>query len=181
PRTAPGVRLAEKHRRSTTPPKELPDGAFVGDEFVHDPGLWGYAQAATPNDLAIRFADNLSSAGNANFLAMTRHRIGVLVETAHLESEQSEPVSKTPSDDKGFSLLGAAKFAVRSKSSLGGEKPTNPVRAVMMLLERELRDHAGGHGAKQQTGALLALVDRRRRHHTVRDAPTPASSPIRFA
>ena len=175
------MRLAEKHRRSTTPLKALRDGAFVGDEFVHDPGLWGYAQAATPNDLAIRFADNLSSAGNANFLAMTSHRIGVLVETAHLESEQSEPVSETPLDDKGFSLLGAAKSAVRSTASRGGEKPANPVCARLKLRERDLRDHAGGHGAKQKTGALLALLVRRRPKHSARNTPKPASSPIRFA
>ncbi|NYI83689.1 hypothetical protein [Saccharopolyspora hordei] len=147
----PGVQLAEKHRRSTTPLKVLRDGAFMGDEFVHDPGLWGVAQAATPNDLAVRFADNLSSAGNASFLAVTSHRVGVLVETAHLESEQPEPAPGVAPESKGFSLLGAAKSAVRSVASRGGDEPANPVTSAVeapMSAIREIAPAAMGRSGK---------------------------------
>lgn len=145
----PSVRVAEKHRTSPVPMKVLRGGAFMGDELVHDPGLWGLVQAGTPSDAAVRFGDNLTSAGNGSFLAVTSHRVGVLVETEHLHTEEAQPAPEEPAE--GFSLLGAAKSVVRGVTSLGGDAPDNPVTCgfeIPMNLVREIAPIPMGRSGK---------------------------------
>jgi hypothetical protein len=145
----PSVRVAEKHRTSPVPMKVLCSGAFMGDELVHDPGLWGLVQAGTPSDAAVRFGDNLTSAGNGSFLAVTSHRVGVLVETEHLHTEETQPAPVEPAE--GFSLLGAAKSVVRGVTSLGGDAPDSPVTCgfeIPMNLVREIAPVPMGRSGK---------------------------------
>ncbi|WP_143061274.1 hypothetical protein [Saccharopolyspora shandongensis] len=145
----PTVQLAEKHRTSPVPMKALRSGAFMGDELVHDPGLWGLVQAGTPTEVAVRLGDNLTAAGNASFLAVSSHRVGVVVETEHLHTETEQPAPEEPAE--GFSLLGAAKSVVRGVTSLGGDAPDNPVTCgfeVPMNFIREIAPVPMGRGGK---------------------------------
>ncbi|MEV0696624.1 hypothetical protein AB0I53_01695 [Saccharopolyspora sp. NPDC050389] len=145
----PSVRVAEKHRAGPVPMKVLRSGAFMGDELVHDPGLWGFVQAGAPADAAVRFGDNLTASGTASFLAVTSHRVGVLVETEHLHTE--EEASQPTEAAQGFSLLGAAKSVVRGVASRGGEAPDDPVTCgfeIPMNFIREIAPVPMGRGGK---------------------------------
>lgn len=136
----PAVEVAEKHRAGRVPMRSLREGTFLGDELVHDPGLWGLVQAANTTDAAVRFGDNLTASGNASFLAVTSHRVGVLVETEHLHTESTEPQQEEPAE--GMSLFGAAKSVVRGVTTRSADTPENPVTCGFEVPVNFIREFA---------------------------------------
>ncbi|WP_433869387.1 hypothetical protein [Saccharopolyspora sp. CA-218241] len=135
-------RAADQRRAGPEPIAALRDGAFLGDEFVHDPGAWAWALAGAPGETAIRFADDLTAWGSASFLAFTSHRVGVVVATDDLESA---PPAESASEG-GFSLLGAARSAVRGVFAGDGENPVTSGADFALGQARELVAVPRGRG-----------------------------------
>lgn len=129
--TGEAVRVAASERNDRAPMSELAGGNFVGDELVHDPGLWAWAQAGTPDATAVRFADQLAAGGQAARLAITSHRVAVVVDADSLVDP--EPASEVPS-----SLLGKAKSVVQSVQQRSADGPP-----VTTCCEAELRSLRG--------------------------------------
>ncbi|GIG68442.1 hypothetical protein [Phytomonospora endophytica] len=64
------------------PPLPLPtasvaEGRFHDDEWVHDPTLWGWVHAESPDRLAVRLADPLTAGRGEVTLLLSTRRIAV--------------------------------------------------------------------------------------------------------
>jgi hypothetical protein len=89
---------------SATPDWPLPtpvvaQGAFHGEEWVHDPSIWAHASARDVNALAIGCADGLVAGCDGSWLVQTTHRLAVLVGTSTIQSQSTVDDNRTGSGD----------------------------------------------------------------------------------
>lgn len=92
------------------------DGRFVGDEWVHDPGLRAWVRADRDDQLAARCAGYLAAAGAEGWYVTTDRRIAVMVQAgAAPQAQPAEPPSSTGDSEQSSGiggLLGRARSAV---------------------------------------------------------------------
>ncbi|HEY8374754.1 MAG TPA: hypothetical protein VIL00_18640 [Pseudonocardiaceae bacterium] len=119
------------------PPVDLPEsperrlhevvvrGAFLGDEWVHDPHVFAWARGQAPQQAAIRMADLLAHGREETWQVLTTRRLAVVMESRFARPPQPQPAEgKSEAEQgKGGGLFGLARSLVREVRGVFGGEP----------------------------------------------------------
>ncbi|MEU5847615.1 hypothetical protein [Saccharopolyspora shandongensis] len=97
-------------------------GDYLGDEWVHDAGIRGWATAADSDQLAIRSADVLAAGNGYAWLVATNQRIAVVIPARFVDLPASRAPSPAPLPGLDTSLI------------TWWEQPPNAVRGIRDVL-----------------------------------------------
>ncbi|WP_143035810.1 hypothetical protein [Lentzea fradiae] len=67
------------------PTTAVSTGRFSMDEWAHDPAVWGWAHAQSPDQIAVRWADLFTAGRDECWLLLSDQRLGLVVEGEVLE------------------------------------------------------------------------------------------------
>jgi hypothetical protein len=70
------------------PTAAVSSGQFCADEWAHDPAVWGWAHAQSPEQISVRWADLFTAGRDECWLLLSNQRLGLVVEGEVLEPER---------------------------------------------------------------------------------------------
>ncbi|GGJ06453.1 hypothetical protein GCM10011581_49240 [Saccharopolyspora subtropica] len=118
-----------------TPSRVVREGAFNGDEWIHDPALRGWVFAASPDQLAVRFADHLAAAGPEGWYVFTNRRFAVVVDSSVVSRTKAEPDQDAAAERKRGGvggLLGKARSALDAVAEVSTGFTKSGTRCAML-------------------------------------------------
>src|SRR5690606_11383563 len=119
----PVPELDVDHSSLAPPSRPVREGKFHGDEWIHDPATRGGVYAASPDQLAVRFADHIAAAGPEAWYVATDRRSAVVVDSSVVAKAkakaESESESAAAERKRGVGgLLGKARSAFDAVAEL---------------------------------------------------------------
>lgn len=84
-------------------------GEFLGDEWVHDPAVWGWVRAGSPERAAARAGESLNAGKHFCWLVCTDRRFAVVVEADAMAEAKRQVESASESSGRLGGLFGKGK------------------------------------------------------------------------
>lgn len=117
----PVPELDVDHSSLAPPSRPVREGKFHGDEWIHDPAMRGWVYAASPDQLAVRFADHIAAAGPEAWYVATDRRSAVVVDSSVVAKAKAESESESAAAERKRGvggLLGKARSAFDAVAEL---------------------------------------------------------------